>query len=245
MHNLTPSLRGPSPNRFVSALLAAILIFFVACGDGEQAPESSPPSGPESFTFFDIGRNSRFSDPIRKDLGRKLGNDAIERRSIIDLENNYLGFLAVHLPELEALNRRLNHPPGERIDHDVIKLMYRYARQQNVPFDYIEMVFDGQARTPLFFRIRFKVDETGLIDALQAKHGPPQDIAWEKENGRSLIWRKERDVLMASMVPDDFGVIVHHITLYFTENLSRWVEFEQALKEGKSREKSPAGKIAF
>ncbi len=225
--------------------LVVSLFFFLACGDGEQAPERSAPSGPESFTFFDIGRHSRFSESLRKDLGQKLGHDAVERRSIIDLESNYRGFLAAHLPELETLNRRLNHPPGERVDHDVIKLMYRYARKKGVPFDYVELVFDGQARTPLVFRIRFKVDETGLVDALRAKHGSPQTIAWESENGQSLVWHKEQDVLMVSLVPDVFGGVDHHISIYFTQNLSRWVEIEPALKQQKSKEAPPAGKTVF
>jgi hypothetical protein len=231
-------------NAFMPLMLLGGLCLVLACEDRAQAPEPPAPSGPESFTFFDIGRNSRFSESLRKALAQKLGNDAVERRSIIDLETNYNGFLATHLPELESINRRLNHPPGERVDHDVIKLMYRYARQKNTPFNYVELIFDGQYRSPLVFRIRFKVDETGMVEALHAKHGTPLAVAWEREGGQSLVWRKEQDVLMVSLVPDAFGGVDHHITIYFTENLSRWVEFEQALKQQESKEASP-GKTAF
>jgi hypothetical protein len=182
---------------------------------------------------------------LRRDLSQKLGNDAVERRSIIDLEGNYKGFLAAHLPELDALNQRLNHPPGERVDHDVIKLMYRYARTTNAPFDHVELVFDAHFRSPLIFRIRFKRDESGLVEALRAKHGPPQAVAWESDDGQSLVWRKEQDVLMVSLVPDAIGGIDHHVTIFFKENLERWTEFEQAQKQQKSRERSPAGKSAF
>jgi len=230
----------------LAAIPFSVLLFlFLACGEGGEKPERSAPAGPESFAFFDVGRNSRFSEQLRKDLSQKLGNDAIERRSIIDLEGPHKGFLAAHLPELEVLNRRLNHPPSERVEHDVIRLMYRYARQKNAPFDYVELIFDGQSRTPLVFRIRFKADEAGLIEALRAKHGPPQTIDWGAENGQSLIWRKEQDVLMVSLEPDSFGGINHRVTIYFTENLNRWVESEQTLKDKKSKEKSPAGKTAF
>ena len=230
----------------LAAIPFSVLLFlFIACGEGGEKPERSAPAGPESFAFFDVGRNSRFSEQLRKDLSQKLGNDAIERRSIIDLEGPHKGFLAAHLPELEVLNRRLNHPPSERVEHDVIRLMYRYARQKNAPFDYVELIFDGQSRTPLVFRIRFKADEAGLIEALRAKHGPPQTIDWGAENGQSLIWRKEQDVLMVSLEPDSFGGINHRVTIYFTENLNRWVESEQTLKDKKSKEKSPAGKTAF
>ncbi len=230
---------------FTPAAFAAILFFLLACSDNAPGPPPPAPTGPESFTFFDIGRNSRFSDALRKELARKLGNDAVERRGIIDLENNYKGFLETHLPELEAINRRLNHPPGERVDHAQIKLMYRYARQENAPFDYVELVFDAQAGTPLVFRIRFKEDESGLVDALRDKHGPPQVVAWEMESGQSLIWRKEQDVLMVSLVPNVYGGSDHHVFIYFTVNLSRWAESEQASKQQPPMEKSPAGKTAF
>lgn len=232
-------------NQFGVVLIAFSLLLFTACRDGGQVPEIAPPSGPETFSFFDVGRNSRFSEQLRKDLSQKLGNDAIEHRGIINLECAYNGFLSVQLPELEYLNRRLNHPPGERVEHDIIRLMYRYARQKNVPFDFVELIFDGQSRTPLVFRIRFKADEAGLIETLRSKHGPPQTIDWTVENGQSLIWGKEQDVLVVSLVPDAFGGIHHSVAIYFTENLNRWIELEQALKEKKSRVKSPAGKIAF
>ena len=224
---------------------SVLLFFFIACGEGGEKPERSAPAGPESFAFFDVGRNSRFSEQVRKDLSQKLGNDAVERRSIIDLEGPHKGFLAAHLPELEVLNRRLNHPPGERVEHDVIRLMYRYARQKNAPFDYVELIFDGQSRTPLVFSIRFKADEADLIESLRAKHGPPQTIDWGAENGQSLVWHKEQDVLMVSLAPDSFGGINHRVTIYFTENLNRWVESEHTLKDKKSKEKSPVGKTAF
>lgn len=243
MDKTTPPSRRLPAKGCVPAAFVTLFLLLAACGGGE-APETPAPSGPESFTFFDIGRNSRFTDSLRRDLQQKLGNDAVERRSIIDLESNYKGFLAAHLPELEALNLRLNHPPGERVDHDVVKLMYRYARQRNAPFDHVELVFDGHYRAPLVFRIRFKADETGLIASLREKHGPPQVAAWDRENGQSLIWRRHQDVLMASLVPDAFGGIGHEVSIYFTENLNRWVEFKQTLNQPKSKEKSP-GRTAF
>lgn len=230
---------------FTAFGLLAACFFFLACGDGAQAPAPPASPGPESFTFFDIGRNSRFSDSLRRELAAKLGNDAVERRSIIDLESNYQDFLAAHLPELEALNRRLNYPPGERVDHEVVKLMYRYARQKNAPFNHVELIFDPHTGAALVFRIRFKADETGLVEALRAKHGPPQAVDWDRENGQSLIWRKEGDVLMVSLVPDAFGGIDHYVTIYFKENLRRWAEFEEAQKNPKSKEKSPAGPTVF
>jgi len=240
---ITKRLRGM--NGATPAVLAVMLLSLLACSDPPPPPAPPAPGGPESFTFLDIGRNSLFSDALREELSQKLGNDALERRGIIDLECNYNGFLAAHLPDLEAINRRLNHPPGERVEHDQIKLMYRYARQKNAPFDYIELVFDGPNGPPLVFRIRFKQDEAGLVDALRAKHGPPQIVPWEIENGQSLIWRKEQDVLLVSLVPNVYGGNDHHVFIYFTENLSRRTELDQSQKRQKPQDPSPAGKRAF
>lgn len=235
------------PARKTAAILTGCLFLFIlSCGDGgDSAGRSAPRPGPESFTFFDIGRNSMFSDSMRSELARSLGNDAIEHRSIVDLEFNYKGFLSNHLPELDAINRQLNFPPGERIDHDVIRLMYRYARQRNAPFDYVELIFGGQSRRPLVIRLRFRVDETGTVESLREKYGTPETIRWEVDAGESLVWRKERDVLAVSLVPDQFGTPIYHIRLYFTENLENLVASEQALKDRTSREESQSKKSAF
>jgi hypothetical protein len=243
--------RQTSQWRRPACLTAAILVgclfqFILSCGDaGDKSDSATPRKGLESFTFFDIGRNSLFSERLRGDLADRLGNDAIERRSIIDLEINYKGFLRDHLPALDALNRQLNHPPGERVDHDVIRLMYRYARNKNSPFDYVELVFDGQSHKPLVFRMRFRVDETGTVESLRTKYGSPDDVRWGVENSEALVWHKERDVLVLSLLPDKFGVPIYHITLYFTENLEGLIASEQAMKERTSKEKTQSPKSAF
>ena len=235
------------PVHGIIAILAGCLIqFILSCGDGGDRTDSAAPRPKgESFTFFGLGRNSLYSERIRDELAEKLGNDAIEHRSIIDLAVNARGLLREHLPELDALNRQLNYPPGERVDHDVIRLMYRYARKKNAPFDYVELVFDGQSRRPLVFRMRFKVDEAGMVESLRSKYGPPDSVAAESENGRSLVWRKDRDALVVALIPDQFGEPIHHITLYFTENLEGLVASEQATRERKAKERARSGKSAF
>jgi len=229
-----PTSRWRGPAGLTAAILLVCLFqFLLSCGDGgEPAGRAAPGTGPESFTFFEIGRNSSFSESIRRELSGRLGNDAIERRSIVDLEINYKGFLRDHLP-------------GERVEHDVVRLMYRYARSRNSPFDYVELVFDGQSRRPLVFRMRFKVDEAGTVESLRTKYGPPDAVRWKGENGESLLWRKERDVLAVSLVPDQFGNPIYHITLHFTENLESLIASAQALKERTSREKTQSKKPAF
>jgi hypothetical protein len=246
MNGRTTRLLHRPALRITATLAGCVFLFILSCGDGGDRTESvSPRPKADSFTFFDVGRNSLYSERIRDELAEKLGNDAIEHRSIIDLAVNSKALLRTHLPELDAINRQLNTPPGERVDHDVIRLMYRYARKKNAPFDSVELVFDGQSRRPIVFRMRFKVDEAGMVESLRSKYGPPDIIHEGAESGRSLVWRKERDALVVSLIPDQFGEPVHYITLYFTENLEVLVASEQAAKERKAKEKARSGKSAF
>lgn len=240
-----------STRAWAARIALAVLIglagqFVSGCGENPETPRersTAPPS--ETFTFFDLGRNSQFSPKIRTSLAERLGNDAIENRSILDLETNYRGFLQAHLPEVDRLNRRLNNLPGERVEHDMVKLMYRYARKKSAPFDYIELVFAEPSRKPILFRIRFKADDAGTVEALKTKYGSPEVIGWEQENGQSLVWRKGPDVLMVSRVPDRFGVPVHHIDIYFTDNLEEMLAAEQRGREQKTGDSKAAGKTAF
>lgn len=241
----TSPLRRPAL-RVIAVLAGCLVQFILSCGDGaERTDPAAPRPAGESFTFFGLGRNSLYSERVRNELADRLGNDAIEHRGIIDLAVNSKGLLRDHLPELDALNRQLNYPPGERVDHDVVRLMYRYARKKNAPFDYVELVFDGRSRRPLVFRMRFKADEAGMVESLRVKYGPPDRIATEAENSRSLVWRREPDALVVSLIPDQFGEPIHHITLYFTEYLEGLVAYEQAAQERKAKERARSGKSAF
>ena len=224
----------------VGLALAVFACALSACGDGGDARGSAAQSKAESFTFLEVGRETEVTDGLRSTLSAKLGNDAIEHRGIIDLEAVAPGVLREHLPELDALNRSLNSPPGERVEHDMIKLMYRYARSKETPFDYVELVFDPQTRKPLYFRVRFKGEDAGMIAALKAKHGTPRDVA-ASGGGRALIWQKEGDTLVVSVLPDQFGKPVHHVAVFFTDHLQQRLAAEQAQKASKPR----PGKSAF
>ncbi len=229
------------------ALLIAVLILIAAgCGEERPAEIAAAPPGDESFTFYDLGAHTVYAEPVRRRLRDQLGNEAIAHRSIIDLETTAPGFLEAHLPELDALNRRLNDPPGERVDHDVVKLMYRYARQRNVPFDYVELLFSGFSQKPIFFHIRFKADEAGTVEALRRRHGEPQVIDWGTgAAGQSLVWRRDADVLIVSRVPDRLGEIGHRISFFFMANIEEMLTAEEEEREQRARARRKTGKTAF
>ena len=108
------------------------LLFFsilISCGDNQESGKTIPVTAkPESFTFFELGTNTQLTEQIRQQLGDKLGNEAIERRGILNLNTIYEGFIEKNLPQINELNRKINFPPGERFEHNTVKLMYRYPR---------------------------------------------------------------------------------------------------------------------
>ncbi len=228
------------------ALMVWLLPALLSCSDKrEPAEKAALPATTESFTFFDIGRTTKFSDQVRDELGAKLGRDAIERRDILDLEINYQGFLKKYFPALDALNQQLNFPPRERVEHNTVKLMYRYAQKQNVPFDYVELVFSGYTQTPIMFKINFKKDEANIIGTLKKKYGNPKTIDWKENNGQSMYWEKDADFLIASLVPDQFGHHEYQINIYYVDNLKQLIDTERKEKEEKERQREKTGKTAF
>ena len=199
----------------------------------------------DSFTFFDLGRQSTLSKSVRNDLKQRLGRHAIEHRSIIDLDINFYGFLKKYFPSLYELNQNLNFPPGERIEHNTVKLMYRYARKENIPFDYVELVFSNYSQRPLLFRINFQKDEANIIETLKTKYGEPLLIDWKDKNGQSMYWEKNEDLLIVSLVPDQFGNPEYQIRIYFVENIKALLATERAEREKTGSQRAKSGKTAF
>ena len=228
---------------FLSLLSVSILI---SCGDNRESTETAPAAvKPESFTFFELGTNTKLTEQIRQDLGNKLGRDAIERRSILDLNTNYAGFIKKYLPKIDELNRKINIPPGERVEHNTVKLMYRYAQRENAPFDYVALVFSEYTKTPLLFKINFQIDETGIVETLKTKYGLPHVIDWKDENGRSMVWRKNMDVLLVSEVPDQFVNHGYQIVIYFVQNLEQLIEIETNELKKREQQRAKSGEKAF
>ena len=122
-------------------IIINLILFSVSCGDKQEtAPPQPAPEHSDSFTFFDIGKNTIITGNVRDRLNKILGDDAIEPRNIIDLEINYKGFLKEYFADIDKLNKKLNSPLGERVEHNTVKLMYRYMQSKNVSFDYVELV---------------------------------------------------------------------------------------------------------
>ncbi len=243
IRNQPSKLRKPSLGTILSIVLISILM---SCSDSQEKAESGPAeANKETFTFFDLGINTQLTKRVRGELGKKLGRDAIEHKSIMDLSINYKGFLDKYFPSLNELNQRLNFPPGERVEHNTVKLMYRYALKENVPFDYVELVFSNYTKIPLLFKINLQEDEAGIIKTLESKYGQPQVVNLKEENGKSTYWKKNADFLIASQVPDQFGHPKYQIVIYFVKNLEQLIATEKNERQEKTLERTQSGETAF
>ena len=227
-------------------VMGLTFLLFLSCGEKEEpATDQRVQAQSDSFTFFDLGKNSKLSKSIRNDLRQRLGRDAIEGRGIIDLEINYYGFLEQYFSSLNALNRELNSPAGERIEHNIVKLMFRYARKENLPFDYVELLFSNYTQLPLLFRINFKKDEANIVQTLKSKYGDPRPIEWKNKGGQSMYWEKDNDFLIVSLVPNQFGIPEYQIRIFFVENIKALLATESAEKEMQKSQRAKSGKTAF
>ena len=222
-------------------IMVLVLIFTMGGNDISDRSEQAP----KSFTFFGVGANTLFSKILRKELGDKLGSDAIEYRNIIDLEINFKGFLERYFPDLNALNRRLNYPVGERVEHNTIKLMYRYAQKKDLPFHYIELLFSNYTYKPLFIKIASKKDVSEIIDSIQEKYGQPVAIDWQHGNGQSMHWINKRDILIVSIAADRRGDLIYHITIYYVDNMAELSDTEEKERRLREEKRKQAGKAAF
>ncbi|EFK11890.1 conserved hypothetical protein, partial [delta proteobacterium NaphS2] len=154
-----------------NALMLLIVFFILAClnfGCSNESAKTTPqPEVIQGFAFFDLGANSHYSSAIRRKLGEKLGSDAISQQNVIDLTIYTGSFFKKHFPGLFNLNRELNLPEGQRIEHDTTKLMYRYARLKELPFKDIMLYFSNNTGNPLFFKISAGPGGAAILETLK------------------------------------------------------------------------------
>jgi hypothetical protein len=234
----------------ISIASGIILVFaagiFLLLDNPEEEITPVIPSGPHSaFTFFDLGSNTPFTKEIRESLQAQLGSDVLETNTIIDLSVNYSGFLKEFFPNIHRLNVKLNDSSGARIEHNIIKLTYRYALRNDTPFYYVDLVFSNYSKLPLYFMIKSKKEGVEIIDTFNTKYGKAKEIDWAGEKGSALYWKENNDILLVSKLKDRFGLPEYHITMYFAENINQLISLEHKIKTEREASKKKAGKTAF
>lgn len=224
-------------------ILFILFILITACGNLDQESTEKPTGDSKGFTFLDLHANSVLTDKIQDDLAAKLGSAAIETRTTLDLEMHYNGFLETYIRELNELNQRLNFEKGYRIriEHHTIKLIYRYAAS----FNYVELFFSNDTKKPLLFRIKAKKDGADIVKTFRNKYGTPEEKIWPNKESRSLVWKKNKDVLVISLFSDRYGNPRYEIMICHVENIEALLAAEEKERKQREKDRSPGGPSAF
>jgi hypothetical protein len=215
---ICPNEGNSSRYQGLGITLGLIMAVLLALGGCSQ--DSGPPAKPsaqrtriETFTFFDLGRDAVLDAAARERLRRELGDEAVARRGLVNLEFVSPGWLKAHLPALDDLNRRLNRDFRERVEHDVLTLRYNYPGRSSPAFINVQLVFDLAMRRPLYFRILTNTAGAEILQVLKEKYGPPGGA------GGVLIWERDRDRLLVVPRTDRLGRSEYLIGIYFVENI--------------------------
>ena len=228
----------------ITLCLAISCLVFYACS-AEKSTQDAKKAEPQSFTFFNVGVNTRYTDHLRQQLRQALGADAIERRSTINLEIEPKGFLAQYFPQFDRINSQLNLTFGERTFHKTIRLMYRYTFQKNLPFSYVEYIFSGYTQLPLLISIYSKEDLTEIQQTIEKKYGPPQTIQLNADRHKIHYWQNDQDLFIMSIARDRHGRLEYRIRIYYGDNLSELADTEEAERAEKEEKRRKAEKTAF
>lgn len=232
---------------FLKMWIIGILGILALGCSGEGTDTQIEPAAKEGFTFFDLGANSLYSRSVRHRLGQKLGSDAISHRNTIDLSIHYDGFLERHFPRLSELNRELNWPPRQRVEHNTTKLMYRHARAKNTPFIYVELFFSDDTQKPLLFRISTGADGAAIVDTIRKKYGQPKQVEWkeEEEEGQTLFWEDGKEIFIVSSTKDRRNNPEYLFCIYFVGNLEEMLATEKDSRMPKEKKAQKTGQSAF
>ena len=226
----------------LSALLAMLAV--VACSSEEKVETQQQPP-PDGFTFFDIHQKTIYNKSLRDRLVDTLSSDAIEYRSIISLEIVQPGFLQQYFPLLDELDRRLNHPAGERVEHPTIKLMYRQAARKDLPFSKVELLFSQDTRKPLYVKIESRRDISDIIDALSDKYGQPTVSQLQQERGEIRYWQSNRDVFLAARLSRRNERPLYRMMIYFADNLEQFIRTQEKMRLAEEEKRKREGRSAF
>ena len=233
------------PLMLLTLSLSAILLCLCSGCNNEKSKTPPQPEVIKGFAFFELGANSHYSNAVRRKLGEKLGSDAISQQNVIDLTIDANAFFEKHFPQLFKLNRQLNLPEGERIEHNTTKLMYRYARLKGTPFNDITLYFSNDTGNPLFFKISAGPDAAAIVETIKKKYGEPEQFKWQDKDGQTIFWKDHKDYFVVSATKGRLGNPEYLFCIYYVKNLEQMLATEKARKLSEQKRIREAGESAF
>jgi hypothetical protein len=199
-----------------------------ACSKREPKDDTNPETQTKGFAFLELGTDTKVTGTLRDRLEERLGSEAIVRHTTIDLDADAPGFLAANFSDLAELNRQLNWPPRERVEHAVTQLTYRYIDPAELPFDKVVLLFAVPTGLPVLLNAYAGEAGADLLPPLQDKYGPPKEISWQGRH--TWVWTQGQDRLLFTAWQDQYDRPRYTITIYYTANLKTLLKLEQKNK---------------
>ena len=246
----SPQLKRTVIISLLPALVWAMALTAVlgACRGESDAPadmSAVTEAEADGFTFLGLGATTHYSDSLREQLRQRLGHDVAEIKRPLQLAIQPPGFVPRHLPELQRLNQRLNYAPRVRIEHNILRLTYRYAHKKGTPFKQVNLVFSRFTQHPLMFHIQSGKAGDDIVASIKAKYGPHEVVTDDARELETLYWQRESDVLAITIGTDRFGDPKYDIWIFYGANLAALAETEEARRQNQEQNLQEAGKQAF
>jgi len=212
-----------------------VWIASIGCGKSDRDPDAVSRI-PDSFHFMDIGVNTVIDSNVRDRLIKALGSNAIDPKSIIDLDLKYKGFVKAYYPNLAALNQKLNINDMVRKEYPATKLTFRNTKQTGSLFNYVELTYANDSGCPLLIKMVAFKEIPDLIDTIKEKYGSPQKIPIEDGLGFSLSWQKGADALVIASFPGNYNRPEYHMMIVYANRLMQLMTQEaEAEKQRKGQ----------
>jgi hypothetical protein len=228
----------------LAVVISVFFIFDEIDDNGDKKTEYLKSTHGESFTFFDLGADTELSDESAERLSGELGSYAVEKMTTLDLIIRDKIFFNKNFPKLFDLNYKLNDETGERIEHNITNLVFRYPPKEKTPFDNVKLVFSNYSMKPLLFIVSSRKKEADIADVLKSKYGEPVSINWDDGKSLSFLWEKKGDYLVFSRIWERGG-FKYSIMIYFVNNMENLLIKEQDEIKKREEDRKKAGKTAF
>ncbi len=226
---------------FLKWFFVFVLFWIAAIGCDKQDRNPAVVSRmPDSFHFMDIGVNTIIDSDVRNRLVNTFGSDAIDRKSTIDLDLKYKGFLKAYYPDLAVLNQKLNVNDMVRKEYPATRLTFRNTGQTGSLFNLVELIYANDSGCPLLIKMAAKKEISDLIDTIKKKYGPPAEIPIEEGRGFSLSWKKQGDAFVIARFPGNYNQPEYHLMIVYANRLVQLMTQEaeaEKQRKGKGAEK--------
>lgn len=189
--------------------ITAVIIFFITAliflnKPRFELPETEINEKPAGISFKGIGKNTKLSQQLIKDLEKSFGNSVVQAWPQLEIQDFSDEFYQQNLGELQTLRAILTAPENEEITAGkIIKIKFPYVEKSQRDLNFLEMIFSIEKRVPLIIRRDYR---PGVFPA-------PDSIKVENKTAIITTIKKDR-----------FDKDYNRTIIYFNSNLTGFIK---------------------